>query len=109
MTVRYESEWVSDNRRNMHSTPDSIEAPRDYAPAILDILGALRSMLSLFVRGATVGLRWGDGQYPEDRTLKCNFLTTCLPWLFAEMRKPPLKIPSGHPNDVRLSASEALM
>ena|ERR1017187_6123058 len=61
MTVRYESEWVSDNRRNMHSTPDSIEAPRDYAPAILDILGALRSMLSLFVRGATVGLWWGYG------------------------------------------------
>src|ERR1019366_9270883 len=43
------------------SPPDSIEAPRDYAPAILDILGALRSMLSLFDRGATVGLRWGKG------------------------------------------------
>src|ERR1019366_10316425 len=46
------------------STPDSIDAPR----ARLRLTSiptpstrALRSMLSLFVRGATEGLRWGNG------------------------------------------------
>src|ERR1022692_670283 len=28
--------------------------------------------------GGMEGLRWGDGHYPEDATLKCLFLTTCL-------------------------------
>src|ERR1017187_3206343 len=39
----------------------------------------------------------GNGQYPEDATLKCIFLTTCLPWFFAQMRIPPLKREGIHP------------
>src|ERR1035441_6576038 len=47
--------------------------------------------------GGREGERRGNGQYPEDATLKCIFLTTCLPWFFAQMRIPPLKREGIHP------------
>ena len=33
------------------------------------------------------GARRGHGQYPEDATPKCIFLTTCLLGFFAQMRR----------------------
>ena len=45
--------------------------------------------------GGTEGIRRGHGQYPEDATPKCSFLTTCPPCFFSQMRKPPPKLPSG--------------
>src|ERR1017187_6245888 len=41
-----------------------------------------------------------DGQYPEDATPKCSFLTTCSPCFFAQMRIPFLKPPVFLPHEV---------
>src|ERR1035441_7102528 len=38
--------------------------------------------------GRTEVERRGNGQYPEDATLKCIFLTTCLPLFLAQMTSP---------------------
>ena len=49
----------------------------------------------------SVGARWGHGQYSEDATLKCSFLTTCLPWLFSQVRKPARRLPPGRKGRLR--------
>src|ERR1017187_8791514 len=58
------------------------------------------------------GVWYRDGHYPEDATPKCSFVTTCLPWSFAEMRKPFLKpLPSvlrRHRHEGRDRASSRL-
>jgi hypothetical protein len=41
----------------------------------------------------------------EAATPKCSFLTTCLPWFFAQIRKSPFKFPSGHSCGVALPRS----
>ena len=45
-----------------------------------------------------VEIWWGHGGCPEDATPKCIYLTTCLAWVFAQMRNRPRKHPKpvGH-------------
>jgi hypothetical protein len=65
-------------------------------------------------REGTVGIRWGHGQYPEDATPKCSFLTTSLPRRgrhyprFGAIRSP-LPRPSRSPDRLTAGFEVALV
>jgi hypothetical protein len=51
------------------------------------------------VRAACPAQNAGIGGFTEGLLPKCSFLTTCLPWFFAQMRIPPIKFPAFLPHE----------